>query len=266
MLRAALAYVDAGWPIVPGATPYGSSVRRRVRIAGPAGPVWVGCSCGSLFCAEPAAHPIDPDWQEHQITSPADVRWWWSVRSGVLPNIVLVCGPAFHVWSMPRSVGVRVVETLLSEGMEGAVPVAATPSGWWHLFCSPETAPEELPSLPAGLGVVHLGNGHAVAAPPSTRGALGHDMWLREPVKRSLPPCSVVVAALLHVIAKRAGGVRFRHGAVAGRIGGALSADIQAGPVTCILPAEITPPVRSPSASPAPIHAVPLRRGRKEDL
>jgi hypothetical protein len=197
MLRAALTYVDAGWPIVPGTTPYGSS-RRRIRITGPTGPVWVGCSCDSQYCMAPAAHPIDPHWQQHQITKAADARWWWSARSATtLPNIVLVCGPAFHVWSMPRGIGARVLDTL-PEKAAAMVPVAATPTGWWHLFCAPEaTTPEQLPPVPAGFGVVHLGDGSAVTAPPSTRGALGHDMWLREPIPRQrLAPCSVIAPAL----------------------------------------------------------------------
>src|SRR5262249_26832197 len=135
MLRAALGDVGLGWPILPGAAPYGVS-RRRVRGTGPAGAVWVGCSCDSQYCTAPAAHPIDPHWQQHQITTPADVRWWWSARSGTVPNIVLVCGNAFHVWSMPRSVGVRVVEVLPEEtGRAG--PVAATPVGWGRLVCAP---------------------------------------------------------------------------------------------------------------------------------
>ncbi len=44
MLRAALTYVQAGWPIVPGATPYGSS-RRRTTVQCAARPVPVAASC-----------------------------------------------------------------------------------------------------------------------------------------------------------------------------------------------------------------------------
>jgi hypothetical protein len=198
MLHAALAYVEAGWPIVPGATPYGSSACRRIRLVGPSGPVWLECSCDSRYCMTPAAHPIDPHWQHHQITTPADARWWWSARSGMLPNIVLVCGPAFHVWSIPRAVGARVLDAL-PEKIAAAVPVAATTLGWWHLFCAPQAAPEELPPVPTGVDVVHLGDSKTVAAPPSTRGALGHDMWLREPTTRQrLVPCALVAAAVQH--------------------------------------------------------------------
>ena len=115
MLRAAVGYVESGWPVVPGATPYGG--RQRIRITGAAGPVWVGCSCDSRYCTSPAAHPVDPHWQRHAITTAAEARWWWSGRSGVLPNILLVCGTGFHVWSVPRAVGV---------GAAGAVPSPAT--------------------------------------------------------------------------------------------------------------------------------------------
>jgi Bifunctional DNA primase/polymerase, N-terminal len=211
MLRAALGYVGLGWPVVPGATPYASACR-RIRVTGPDGPVWVECSCDSRYCVTPAAHPIDPHWQQHQITTAADVRWWWSARPGLLPNIVLVCGTAFHVWSMPRVVGIRVVEALPVE-VARAVPVAVTPLGWWHLFCAPDGSPEELPPVPAGLGMAHLGDGCFVAAPPSTRGVLGHDMWLREPLaRRRLVPCGVVATALQHATNHRAEAGRARRG------------------------------------------------------
>ncbi len=193
MLRAAQGYVESGWPVVPGATPYGG--RRRIRVTGPAGPVWVGCSCDSGYCMSPAAHPLDPHWQRHVITTAADVRWWWSARSGVLPNILLVCGAGFHVWSVPRAVGSRAMDSLPAE-LALATPVAATPTGRWHLFTAASAEPEELPPIPAHLDVLHLGSGRAVPAPPSTRGALGHDMWLREP-RAGLPPCRLVAAALI---------------------------------------------------------------------
>jgi hypothetical protein len=156
----------------------------------------------------PAAHPVDPHWQQHVITMSADVRWWWTGRSGVLPNILLVCGAAFHVWSVPRAVGSHALE-LLPEEVALTVPVAVTPTGRWHLFCAPWAAPEESPPVPAGLDVVHLGDGSAVPAPPSTRGALGHDMWLREPLTRRLARCGLVAAALVRAARQvQAGGVR----------------------------------------------------------
>jgi hypothetical protein len=156
----------------------------------------------------PAAHPVGRYWQRRPVTTPADARWWWSARSGILPNIVLVCGPAFHVWSMPRALGARVLETL-PERTARALPVAVTPLGWWRLFCAPEATRQGVPAVPAGAGVAHLGDGRPVAAPPSTRGALGHDMWLREPLARQrLVPCGLVAAAVHHTVQPGAGQAR----------------------------------------------------------
>jgi hypothetical protein len=54
MLDAALSYVDAGWPFVPGVTASG-----------------LGCSCGRSDCRSPAAHPREQKWQGSVITDPA---------------------------------------------------------------------------------------------------------------------------------------------------------------------------------------------------
>ncbi len=81
LLRAALTYVEAGWPIAPGATPYGSS-GRRTTVQCAARPVPVACSCGRPECWTPAAHPRDHDWLQGVITDPADVRSWWGSDAG----------------------------------------------------------------------------------------------------------------------------------------------------------------------------------------
>src|SRR5205823_10307778 len=103
-------------------------------------------------------------WQRHLITSTAEAVWWWSGRSGALPNILLACGTTFDVWSVPRAVGSRAVE-LLPDDLVPRTPVALTPTGRWHLFTAPRAAAEELPPITSGLDVAHLGAGHAVTAP-----------------------------------------------------------------------------------------------------
>ena len=191
VLRAALSYVDAGWPIVPGATWYGMT-RRRAAVRCAAGPA--ACSCGRSDCRAPAAHPRDSDWLHAVITDPADVRFWWGAESGTTPNIVLVCGDSFDAWSVPLAVGARALD-LLPDDIPPFVPIATTPTERWHLFTAP-AMPDERPRVPAGLDVLHLGGGQFVPAPPSTRGALGQDMWLAEQRRRRLPPWPPVAAAL----------------------------------------------------------------------
>jgi hypothetical protein len=195
MFRAALTYVQAGWPIVPGATPYGSS-RRRTNVQCAARPVPVACSCGRADCWSPAAHPRDQDWLDRVITDPTDVWAQWGNSSGSLPNIILVCGYTFDVWSVPHAVGVRALDRLPDE-IAPFVPVAKTPTGRWHLFTAPVLPDEtEIPRIPPDLDILHLGPGQFVPAPPSTRGALGHDTWLTEQRRTRLPSWLPVTAAL----------------------------------------------------------------------
>jgi hypothetical protein len=129
------------------------------------------------------------------ITEPADVRFWWGAQSGSAPNIVLVCGDSFDAWSVPHAVGSRALD-LLPDDIAPFVPIAMTPTERWHLFTVPAT-PDETPPIPTGLDVLHLGAGQFVPAPPSTRGALGHDTWLAEQRRRRLPPWPPVAAALV---------------------------------------------------------------------
>jgi hypothetical protein len=193
MLRAALAYVEAGWPIVPGATPYGSS-RRRTTVHCGGRPVSLACSCGREDCWSPAAHPRDQDWLRQVITDPADVHHCWGTTAVTVPNIVLVCGEVFDAWSVPREIGVRAMD-LLPDDIAPFVPIAMTPTNRWHLFTT-AVMPDETPHLPPDQDLLHLGAGQFVPAPPSTRGALGHDSWLAEQRRRRLPPWPPVLAAL----------------------------------------------------------------------
>jgi hypothetical protein len=193
LLRAALTYVQAGWPIVPGATPYGSS-RRRTTVQCAARPVPVACSCGRAECWSPAAHPRDHDWLHQVITDPADVRFWWGSDAVTVPNIVLVCGDTFDTWSVPHAVGSRALD-LLPDDIAPFVPISMTPTERWHLFTAP-VMPDETPHVPSGRDVLHLGAGQFVPAPPSTRGALGHDTWLAEQRRHRLPPWPPIAAAL----------------------------------------------------------------------
>jgi hypothetical protein len=135
MLQAALTYVQAGWPIVPGATPYGSS-RRRTKVQCAARPVPVACSCGRPECWSLAAHPRDHDWLHRVTTDPADVRLWWGSDAVTMPNIVLVCGERFDAWSVPHAVGSRALD-LLPDDTAPFVPIAMTPTERWHLFTAP---------------------------------------------------------------------------------------------------------------------------------
>ena len=192
MLRAALSYVEAGWPIVPGAAPSGATALGRVRALLGAGPVPVSCWCGSGDCTAPAAHPLGPDWADQHVRTEPAARFWWDHQRGPVPNIVLCCGEFFEVLSVPAEVGSYALG-LIDSGAAPVTPVAITPERRWHFF----TAPGRGLELPPGLDVVRLGAGRYVPAPPSTRGSAGRDRWLVAPRRRRLPEARTVAAAMI---------------------------------------------------------------------
>jgi hypothetical protein len=192
MLRAALSYVDAGWPIVPGAMP--ADQRRRCRVRALLGGPPLECFCGSAGCRFPAAHPLSPDWAEQHVTTHQAATFWWDRQHPPLPNIVLCCGETFEVWAAPTHVGSRALE-LMDTGIAPLAPVALTPTGQWHFFAAPDLAARPLP-VPGGYGLTRLAAGAWVPAPPSDRGPLGRDRWLVPPTRR-LPDTHAVAAALL---------------------------------------------------------------------
>ena len=193
MLQAALSYVDAGWPIVPGAMPANPPRAGRVWALLGGGPP-PECFCGSAQCTAPAAHPLSPDWADQRVTTPQAAAFWWDRPRGSLPNIVLCCGDAFEVWAVPAHVGSRTLE-LMDGGVAPPAPVALSPSGQWHFFAASDIAERPL-RVPAGLGVTRLGAGCWVPAPPSDRGRSGRDRWLVPP-RRQLPDAAAVAAALI---------------------------------------------------------------------
>ena len=196
MLQAALAYVRAGWPIVPGAMPK-AETRPRVQVLSGGRSVSVTCYCGHKDCWSPAAHPLGPDWQHQHITTEASARFWWDRTTAPVPNIVLCCGETFDVWSVPAAIGSYALDILANGIGTPVTPVAVTPVRRWHFFTAPEGDHPAL-KAPHGLDVVRLGTGQFVPAPPSTRGPAGHDRWLipHRPHLR-LPTGQRIAAALI---------------------------------------------------------------------
>jgi hypothetical protein len=176
---AALAYVAAGWPFVPGVTVSG-----------------LGCSCGRVECGSSAAHR-DERWQYGVIAVPELVWLWWGGESGDAPNIMLVCGTVFDVWSVPHLVGAGALDVLFDSGLAPSVPVAMTPTERMHLFTAP-ASPGDVAQILPGMDVQHRGAGEFVPAPPSSRGAHGDDVWVIKP-GGPLLPCEPVLAALTGV-------------------------------------------------------------------
>ena len=193
MLRAALSYVDVGWPIVPGVMPADQRRRGRVWALLGGGPP-PECFCGQADCRWPAAHPLSPDWADQRVTTHQAATFWWGRQQGPLPNIVLCCGEALDVWVAPAHVGSRTLE-LIDAGVAPPAPVALSPTGQWHFFAAPDIAERPL-RVPAGLGVTRLGAGCWVSAPPSDRGSAGRDRWLVPP-HRGLPDAAAMAAALI---------------------------------------------------------------------
>ena len=200
MLRAALSYVRAGWPIVPGAMP--RDKQARIRILSGVRSESVACCCGQQDCCSPAAHPLGPNWRREHVVTETSARFWWDRQRAPLPNIVLCCGETFDVWSAPAAVGSYALDLLRDNTDPPLTPVAITPVRRWHFFTVPEGDQPAL-QTPHGLDVVRLAAGQCVPAPPSTRGPVGRDRWLI-PYRHRLPlPTGWTVAAALILAAER---------------------------------------------------------------
>lgn len=192
MLRAAREFVAAGWAVVPGAVALGDQGHPLWRLVHPDAEVSARCSCGDHSCARPAAHPLEADWRAMATTDPEVVERWWGGADA--PNLILPTGFGFEVLSVGTVVGAQAMR-VMQHAVTPYAAVARTADSRWLFFTRPA---RDTPSLPAGLDVVHHGDGSWTPAPPSSRGPLGRDRWVWpwRSMHDRLPACEDVLIAL----------------------------------------------------------------------
>jgi hypothetical protein len=150
--RAALRYIEHGWPVTPGACLAGD---RFV--------------CGRPGCHITGCHPALESWQDSASTDVAKVAVWWRQRPY---TVLLATGIAFDVLEVPAALGLRTLGAArLHAGVPGpmrttgAGPVAVTPTGRWMFLVQPGAALR--PELENRLDVLHHGPGSWIPAVPN---------------------------------------------------------------------------------------------------
>jgi Bifunctional DNA primase/polymerase, N-terminal len=169
--RAAVAYAERGWAVVPGA--YGSGAR---------------CNC-RLGCRKSGLHPLFDQWELAASADVAEVAEWWSRHAW---EILLPTGLGTDVLELPGQVG-RETADLLGER---AGPIAVLPGHRWLLLCVPDGRTVTTSEQESRAGVLLHTQGSWVPVPPNG-GMRGRGGWFRPPwvVDWRLPGTTEVLAA-----------------------------------------------------------------------
>ncbi|MGW3631596.1 bifunctional DNA primase/polymerase [Streptomyces sp. NPDC005122] len=161
------------------------------------------CSCGDGGCSAPGAHPARDDWATQATGSATVARRMWSKQPTA--SILLPTGRTFDAIDVPESAGFLALARM--ERMELTLgPVTCTPDRRMHFFVLPGAA-AKVPDLvrtlgwpPASLGLVALGEGSYVAAPPTRFGSRGAVQWVCRPTpaNRWLPDVEELISPLAY--------------------------------------------------------------------
>jgi Bifunctional DNA primase/polymerase, N-terminal len=173
---AALAYAEAGIPVLPLHAPTGKG----------------RCSCGRRDCDRVGKHPrwhprLISAGLHHATTDPARIDSWWSAWPTA--NVGLRTGIVCDVCDIDTPEGLRAVQGLLGEEM----PTVRTGSGGYHVYLAPTGVGNRARLLP---GVDWRGAGGYVVAPPSLHACGERYRWIRPPVD-GFPPCPPGLRQLL---------------------------------------------------------------------
>jgi Bifunctional DNA primase/polymerase, N-terminal len=173
---AALAYAQAGLPVLPLHTPVAKD----------------RCSCGQRDCDRVGKHPR---WHPRLIsaglhdasTDPARIDAWWSTWPTA--NVGLRTGVVCDVCDIDTPEGLRGVQHLLDDEM----PTVRTGSGGYHVYVAPTGAGNRTRLLP---GVDWRGAAGYVVAPPSLHASGERYRWIQPPTG-GFPPCPPELRELL---------------------------------------------------------------------
>lgn len=191
--RAALRYVEHGWPVTPGACLAGNRF-----------------ACGRAGCPTTGCHPALQEWERAASTDVSRVAAWWRHRPH---TVLLATGVAFDVLEVPASLGLRAVTAarryadVVGPALRG--PVGVTEGRFMFLVGTGATLRPELLRCP---DVVRHGRGSWIPVAPS-RTPDGPVRWAVSPEEtRWLLPEPLAVQAMI-IDALGAPGGRRRRGA-----------------------------------------------------
>lgn len=182
MIRAALDYAEAGWPVLPlhNARQFGTKTGRGRAL----------CSCRSGSCESQGKHPRTRNGLKDASTDPSVIRQWF--RQWPRANVGLTTGMAFDVLDIDGDQGLMELEKVdpRLSGMNG--PLVSTGRGW-HLYVRATGLGNRAGLLP---GVDWRGSGGYVVAPPSLHPSGQAYQW-SQGLERDLPVCPSWLMSLL---------------------------------------------------------------------
>ena len=168
LLKAALSYARAGYPVVPG-----HSVASDDQ-----------CTCGRKQCGSPGKRPRIRKWPKRATTDEATIRSWW--RRWPSANVCIATGEASGVVVLdvdPRHDGEASLKVLI-EADDGLLetPTSRTGGGGYHFFFQHPGGrlANKVNVLP---GIDIRGDGGYVVAPPSIHVSGEVYSWIRPLVR-----------------------------------------------------------------------------------
>ncbi|MHB6909162.1 bifunctional DNA primase/polymerase [Streptomyces sp. CB02959] len=173
------------------------------------------CSCDTVNCPQPGAHPIAPGWAGTATGSATAVRRMWGRHPRA--SILLPTGRTFEALDVPEMAGCLALARMERLGV-ALGPVTRTPDRRM-LFLVLPGASAKVPDLvrnlgwaPAALDLICRGEGEYIAAPPTRVGSHGAVQWARRPTasNRWLPDAEELISPLAYACACDAAALRTR--------------------------------------------------------
>lgn len=167
------------------------------------------CTCGSVRCEAPGAHPQDATWPGQATGSATAARRLWERQPRA--SVLLPTGRTFDAIDVPEVAGCLALARMERMGLMTG-PVACTPQGRMLFLVLPGAA-ARVPGLvrargwaPGAIDLTTHGEGGWIAAPPTRVGLRGPVQWVRRPnaVNRWLPDAGEVVPPLAYACGREA--------------------------------------------------------------
>ncbi|MFI6694496.1 bifunctional DNA primase/polymerase [Streptomyces sp. NPDC050433] len=175
------------------------------------------CSCASVGCPSPGAHPTRPDWAAQATGSGVGARRLWTKQPHA--SILLPTGRTFDALDVPESAGFLALARM--ERMEMTLgPVTCTPARRMIFFVLPGGSLKvadlvrRLGWSASAIDLTARGEAHYVAAPPTRVGGLGAVQWARRPThaNRWLPDVEELISPLAYACGRDAAAARAQRG------------------------------------------------------